>query len=79
MRTRGGRSGTRPRVPQGPKGARHLVAPWPHAGDRPVRHVEPHYLSWGATPAEALAPLLALSLEAVKQLLDACIARQERG
>ncbi len=65
--------------PQGRYGAALLFVRWSHAGDRPVGHVETDYLSWGATPAEALAPLLALSLEAVKQQLDACIARQERA
>ena len=60
-------------------GAALLFVRWSGAGDRPVGHVETDYLSWGATPAEALAPLLALSLEAVKQQLDACIERQERA
>lgn len=63
--------------PQGRYGAALLFVRWSDAGDRPVGHVETDYLAWGATPAEALAPLLALSLEAVKQQLDACIARQE--
>src|SRR5947207_3198079 len=47
------------------------------AGDRPVGHLETDYLFRGATPADALAPLLALTLQDVKRHLDACIQRQE--
>ena len=64
--------------PHGRYGAALLFVRWSDAGDRPVGHVETDYLAWGATPAEALAPLLALSLEAVKGQLDACIERQGR-
>ncbi|PYO41970.1 MAG: hypothetical protein DMD33_11955 [Gemmatimonadetes bacterium] len=62
--------------PQGRYGAALLFVRWSDAGDRPVGHVETDYLSWGATPAEALAPLLTLTLEAVKRHLDGCIERQ---
>ena len=64
---------------QGRYGAALLFVRWSEAGDRPVGHVETDYLSWGATPGEALAPLLALTLEAVKQQLDRCIERQTRA
>jgi hypothetical protein len=64
---------------QGRYGAALLFVRWSDAGDRPVGHVETDYLSWGATPGEALAPLLALTLEAVKQQLDRCIERQTRA
>jgi hypothetical protein len=43
-----------------------------------VGHLETDYLSRGATPAEALAPLLALTLQDLKRHLDACIERQAR-
>jgi hypothetical protein len=65
--------------PQGRYGAALVFVRWSDAGDRPVGHVETDYLTWGATPAEALAPLLALTLEAVKQALDRCIERQGRA
>ena len=64
---------------QGRYGAALLFVRWSDAGDRPVGHVETDYLSSGATPGEALAPLLALTLEAVKQQLDRCIERQTRA
>jgi hypothetical protein len=64
---------------QGHYGAALLFVRWSDAGDRPVGHVESEYLFWGATPGEALAPLLALTLEAVKQQLDRCIERQTRA
>ena len=44
-------------------------------GDRPVGHLETDYLAFGLTPEEALAPLLALTLEQVKAHLDDCVAR----
>ena len=59
-------------------GAALLFVRWSAAGDRPVGHVETDYLSWGGTPVQALAPLLALSLAEVKQHLDRCIERQTR-
>lgn len=64
--------------PEGRYGAALLFVRWSEAGDRPVGHVETDYLSWGPTPPEALAPLLALTLEAVKQQLDCCLERQGR-
>jgi len=54
-------------------GAALLFVRWSPAGDRPVGHLETEYLAWGATPAAALAPLLALSLGDVKQHLDRLI------
>ena len=42
----------------------------------PLGHLETDYLAFGATPDEALAPVLALTLEQVKAHLDACVARQ---
>ncbi len=61
---------------RGRYGAALLFVRWSAAGDRPVGHLESDYLYWGGTPAEALAPLLALSLAEVKQHLDRCIERQ---
>ena len=60
-------------------GAALLFVRWSDAGDRPVGHVETDYLFRGATPAEALAPLLALTLQEVKRHLDVCIERQGRS
>jgi len=45
--------------------------------DRPVGHLETDYLAFGSTPEEALAPVLALTLEQVKAHLDQCVARAE--
>jgi len=59
-------------------GAALLFVCWSDAGDRPVGHLETEYLGSGATPAEALAPLLALTLHELKQHLDRCIERQAR-
>ncbi len=56
-------------------GAALLFVRWSAAGDRPIGHLETEYLAWGPTTAEALAPLLALTLGEVKQHLDRCIAR----
>jgi len=64
---------------QGRFGAALLFVRWSDAGDRPVAHLETDYLFRGASPAEALTPLLALTLQDVKRHLDACIERQERG
>jgi len=58
---------------QGRYGAALLFVRWSDAGDRPVGHLETECLFWGATPADALAPLLALTLQDVKRHLDACI------
>jgi hypothetical protein len=54
-------------------GAALLFVRWADAGDRAVGHLETDYLAWGRTPAEALAPVLALTLHALKQHLDGCI------
>jgi hypothetical protein len=59
-------------------GAALLFVRWSAAGDRPVGHLETDYLYWGGTPAQALAPLLALSLAEVKQHLDRCIEGRRR-
>jgi hypothetical protein len=54
-------------------GAALLFVRW---GDSsPVGHLETDYLAFGPTPAEALAPVLALTLEQVKAHLDQCVAR----
>jgi hypothetical protein len=55
-------------------GAALLFVRWGD-GDRPMGHLETEYLAFGATPAEALAPVLALTLEQVKAHLDQCVAR----
>ena len=60
-------------------GAALLFIRWSEVGDRPVGHVETDYLAFGRTPAEALAPLLALTLHDVKAHLDACVAAEETG
>lgn len=56
-------------------GAALLFVRWSD-GERPVGHLETDYLAFGSTPEEALAPLLALTLEQVKAHLDDCVARQ---
>jgi len=56
-------------------GAALLFVRWGE-GERPVGHLETDYLAFGATPDEALAPVLALTLEQVKRHLDDCVARQ---
>jgi len=60
-------------------GAALLFVRWSDAGDRPVGHLETGYLASGATPAEALAPLLALTLHELKEHLDRCIDQQGRA
>jgi hypothetical protein len=60
----------------GQYGAALLFVRWSDAGDRPIGHLETDYLFRGATPAEALVPLLALTLQDVKRHLDACIQGQ---
>lgn len=55
-------------------GAALLFVRWGE-GERPVGHLETDYLAFGATPDEALAPVLALTLEQVKSYLDQCVAR----
>ena len=59
-------------------GAALLFVRWSDAGDRPIGHLETDYLFRGATPVEALAPLLALTLQDVKRHLDVCIQGQQR-
>ncbi|HET9383824.1 MAG TPA: hypothetical protein VFO67_01670 [Gemmatimonadales bacterium] len=56
-------------------GAALLFVRWGETG-QPVGHLETDYLAFGATPDEALAPVLALTLEQVKAHLDDCVARQ---
>jgi hypothetical protein len=57
-------------------GAALLFVRW--GGDeRPVGHLETDYLAFGATPDEALGPVLALTLEQVKAYLDQCVARSK--
>ena len=60
---------------QGRYGAALLFVRWSVAGDRAVGHLETDYLFRGATPADALAPLLALTLQDVKRHLDQCIEK----
>jgi hypothetical protein len=55
-------------------GAALLFVRWSE-GERPVGHLETDYLAFGATADEALAPVLALTLEEVKAHLDRCVAR----
>ena len=59
----------------GRHGAALLFVRWSEAGERPVGHVETDYLAFGATPDDARAPLLALTLHEVRAHLDACLAR----
>jgi hypothetical protein len=60
---------------EGRYGAALLFVRW---GDSaPVGHLETEYLAFGATPDEALAPVLALTLEQVKAHLDQCVARSK--
>jgi hypothetical protein len=55
-------------------GAALLFVRWGD-GERPVGHLETDYLAFGRTPGEALAPLLALTLQQVKEHLDRCVER----
>lgn len=57
-------------------GAALLFVRWGE-DERPVGHLETDYLAFGATPDEALAPVLALTLEQVKAYLDQCVARSK--
>jgi hypothetical protein len=59
----------------GRHGAALMFIRW-GGGDKPVGHLETGFLAFGATPEEALAPVLALTLEAVKAHLDHCVAQQ---
>jgi len=60
-------------------GAALLFVCWSDAGDRPVGHLETEYLAFGPTAAQALEPLLRLTLQEVKGHLDACIERAGSG
>ena len=62
-------------IEPGGYGAALLFVRWGD-GDRPVGHLETDYLAFGSTPDEALAPVLALTLEQVKAHLDQCVTRQ---
>jgi hypothetical protein len=62
--------------PVGRYGAALLFVRWSEAGEKAVGHLETDYLAFGATPAEALAPVLALTLAELKAHLDRCIARR---
>jgi hypothetical protein len=55
-------------------GAALVFVRWDESA-HPVGHLETDYLAFGATSDEALAPLLALSLEQVKAHLDRCVER----
>ncbi len=57
-------------------GAALLFVRWGE-GERPVGHLETDYIAFGGTPDEALAPVLALTLEQVKAYLDQCVARSK--
>ncbi len=57
-------------------GAALLFVRWGE-GERPVGHLETDYLAFGRTPEEALAPLLALTLQQVKEQLDWCVEREK--
>ena len=54
-------------------GAALLFLRWSAGADRPSGHLETDYLAFGDTPDEALAPVLGLSLAAVKAHLDRCV------
>jgi hypothetical protein len=59
-------------------GAALLFVRWGETGaDRPLGHLETDYLAYGRTPEEALAPLLALTLQEVKQHLDRCVSKEK--
>jgi hypothetical protein len=59
-------------------GAALLFVAWTEGADRPAGHLETEYLAFGASPDEAVAPLLALTLHEVKVHLDRCVARAGR-
>lgn len=48
---------------------------WNHAGDAPDGHLESAYLAFGADRASVEAQLKGLDLHAVKEALDAAVAR----
>src|SRR5206468_683932 len=55
---------------KGHYGAARLFVRWSEGGDRPVGHLKTEYLAWGTTPAEALAPVPAPTLQEGKRHLD---------
>jgi hypothetical protein len=59
---------------KGRYGAALLFVRWGEG--QPVGHLETDYLAFGPTPDEALAPVLALTLEQVKAHLDRCVAQE---
>jgi hypothetical protein len=63
--------------PDGRRGAALLFVRWSADGARPVGHLETDYLAFGGSEAEALAPILALTLRDVRAHLDACLAREQ--
>jgi len=65
--------------PDGRYGAALLFIRWSEAGGHPVGHLETDYIGFGRTPADALAPVLALTLHDVKAHLDDCVARAGTG
>ena len=62
----------------GKVGAALLFVRWGEDG-RPVGHLETDYLVFGATADEAVAAVLALTLEQVKAHLDRCVERGGAG
>lgn len=55
-------------------GAALLFVRWSESGERPVGHVETHYLVHGSTAEEAEAAVQRLTLHELKQELDRAIA-----
>jgi len=60
-------------------GAALLFVRWSESGDAPDGHVETDYVAFGSTPADAERQIGALSLHAVKDLLDRAVAARNRG
>ena len=57
-----------------PWGAYILFVKWHRTGEQtPAGHLETDYLSRGMSDAEVLADVARLPLQAVKELLDACV------
>jgi hypothetical protein len=65
--------------PAGRYGAALLFVRWSSAAERAVGHLETDYLAFGASPDEAVMPLLGLSLGEVKAHLDRCIEAGSGG
>ena len=57
-------------------GAALVFVAWEPGGDRPAGHPETQFLAFGASPAPAEAPLLALPRADVKARLDTCVERR---